>query len=180
MRGFISKLLDISHNHWLVMNLHRHHHTKGVKARDSKKNLLDKIEKQLDLGPENIPPDLIWMLEMNHTSLLSNNAQELQYWLLEVEAARAAGEGARRMTSRASSNWNQVLKDRKFCIPTRNTILDTPSRTEETKEITPPKKKKRRKELTEYQAIQKIGKGNARTVREGEMLLQKQINRPGP
>ena len=84
------------------------------------------------------------------------------------------------MTSRTSSNWNQVLKDRKFCIPTRNTILDTPSRTEETKEITPPKKKKRRKELTEYQAIQKIGKGNARTVREGEMLLQKQINRPGP
>ena len=87
MRGFIRKLLDISHNQWLVRNLHKHHHTKGIKARDSKKNLLDKIEKQLDLGSENIPPDDRWMLEMNHTSLLSNNDQELQYWLLEVEAA---------------------------------------------------------------------------------------------
>ena len=34
MRGFISKLLYISHNQWLVRNLHKHHHTKRIKVRD--------------------------------------------------------------------------------------------------------------------------------------------------
>ena len=64
-----------------------------------------------------------------------------------------------------------MLKDGKFFIPMQNTILDTTGRTEETKEITPPKKKKRRKELTGYQALQKNRKGKRQDGKGGKKVV---------
>ena len=114
MKGFVSQLLSITHAQWIFCCITKHHHTNGTNALKSRKEVLTKVEQQLDKGLEGLPPEDQWLLEIDPHELRKKVLPQQQYWLLAVDAAQEAGERALNILKGATSSWKRILKDGQF------------------------------------------------------------------
>ena len=72
MRGLIEKLLALTHSQWIYRNITKHHHTNGIIRLEAKQDVMKDIERQLELGLNNLPPESKFLLEIDTTDLMSS------------------------------------------------------------------------------------------------------------
>jgi len=94
MKGFLDKLLTLSHTQWLCRNLTKHHNTKGAKALAAEADIRREIEQQLAMGADSLPADSRCLLEISTDELFGMSTVKQQYWLNAAVAARAAAAEA--------------------------------------------------------------------------------------
>ena len=111
MRGFISKILEISHSQWIFRNLTKHHHTNGTISLAAREEVLREVERQLDLGLTGLPDKSKCLLEIDQMELYQRSTEGVQDWLNAVLAARAASEHARRVSAGRTCSWAEVTQD---------------------------------------------------------------------
>ena len=95
-KGFVERLLAMAHTQWIFQCITKHHRTKGNKVLANQRDVLHKIEKQLDRDISSLAPEDQWLLEIDRKELLGNSLKQQQHWLWSVEAAREAGVRRRR------------------------------------------------------------------------------------
>ena len=103
LKGFVGKLLEMTHAQWIFRCVSKHHRTKGSLVIAAKKELVKEIERQLDMGVDAIANEDRWMLEINLCELKDASLAEQQYWLHAVEAARQAGTRALELSEGATN-----------------------------------------------------------------------------
>jgi hypothetical protein len=163
MRGLIEKLLALTHSQWIYRNITKHHHTNGTIKLEAKQDIMKEIERQLDLGLNNLPPESKFLLEIDTTDLMSSEIESQQYWLFSIEAARAAGERAMKLSKGKTTSWNDIMANGRFDLPTSS----PPPETEPNPQApTPPepKPKPKAKEKSAYTVLKdniKRAKGKA-------------------
>ena len=113
-KGFIGKLLEISHGQWICRNLTKHHRTKGASVLQTKTDIMRETERQLNLGLESLPPEASCLLEIDPLALRSSNHFRQQYWLAAVTAARKAGKEASRLSKGKTTSWDEIRKNAEF------------------------------------------------------------------
>ena len=111
LKGFVGKLLEMTHSQWIFRCISKHHHTNGALALKSREEVLARIEQQLDKGIEALPTEDQWLLEIDAYELRDMNLREQKYWLLAVEAARQAGENALKLSKGETSSWRDIMKN---------------------------------------------------------------------
>ena len=79
---------------------------------------MKEIERQLDLGLNNLPTDSKFLLEIDTTDLTSSEIESQQYWLFSIEAASAADERAMGISEGKTTSWNDIMANGKFVLPT--------------------------------------------------------------
>ncbi len=67
-----------------------HDRTTGVLISTHKAALLEEIEHQLSLGPEDLAEEDRFLLECNFDDITSTTGEAQGYWLLGIQAAREA------------------------------------------------------------------------------------------
>ncbi len=100
-RGLITKLLEVTHGQWIYRNLLVHDRTAGILATQKKEELQAAIKAQQDLGPDGLAEEDKFLLEVRLEDLEESSGDRQAYWLLAIEAARAAS------TSRQRRNGHQ-------------------------------------------------------------------------
>ena len=66
MRGFISKLLELTHSQWIFCSITKHHHTNGTIKLDAKhQDTMKEIERQLNMGLASLPPESKCLLKID-------------------------------------------------------------------------------------------------------------------
>ena len=61
MKGFVGKVFEMIHSKCIFRCISKHHHTKFLLVITSKKELMVKIEGQLEMGVDAIAKDNRWM-----------------------------------------------------------------------------------------------------------------------
>ena len=114
LKGFVSKLLEMTHAQWIFRCITKHHRTKGTIVLKATEDLLQEVERQLSMGVDNVSEDDRWMLELDMDQLLSFSLSKKQLWIQSVEAARQASTRAMQLSEGATNNWNDIIKDKKY------------------------------------------------------------------
>lgn len=114
MKGFVCKLIEMTHKQWIFCCVTKHHMTKGTRALANQQDLLNAIEEQLKMGAKSLAPEDQWMLELDQNEINSKSARWQQYWLWAVEAARTAGRNAERITKGKTTSWKNIMEDDRF------------------------------------------------------------------
>ena len=91
MKHFVSHLLHISHSQWLYRNFTLRETTRGYLRLKERQNILIKIDKLLDVNPNNIPPESRFLLEMDFDGLYRSSFEKQSYWVVAMKAAYQAG-----------------------------------------------------------------------------------------
>ena len=137
MSQFVSHLLHISHSQWLYRNVTLHHRDHGTIALRQRKEILNEIERHLDLAPADIPLTSRFLLEIPFQELEMAHPTEQSYWLLAIQAARCAGRrcvrrGRRRtadsiaVAAAKAAGIAQALKRRALARGRAVTVADDP------------------------------------------------------
>ena len=95
MRGL---LLNLMHLQWIFRNITKYHHMNRTIKLGAKQDIMKEIERQLDMGLCNLPPESKCLLEIDTSELLSSTIESQQYWLYAIEAAQTAGEQAMKLS----------------------------------------------------------------------------------
>ena len=111
LRGFISKLLAMTHSQWIFRCISKHHRTKGMRALSTREKLITEIERHKTLGEDAMAEEDKWMLEVD---IEGCTAEDQQYWLYAVEAARQAGSHALDVSNGATSEWSEIVAGEKY------------------------------------------------------------------
>ena len=114
LKGFVGKLLELTHSQWIYRCITKHHKTKGTKVLAAREDLFQEIERLLDVGTEGVAPEDKWMLEVDIQQLQEYSLKDMQFWIHAVEAARSASSAAKKVSDGATSSWNDIIKDGKF------------------------------------------------------------------
>ena len=122
MKGFVGKLLAMTHSQWIFRCISKHHRTQGSLVIATKEELMKEIERQLDMGVDAIADEDRWMLEIDACELKEKSLADQQYWLYAVEAARQAGTRALELSEGATNKWSDIMKDGRFCLPTTTLV----------------------------------------------------------
>ena len=90
LRGLIENLLVMLHEQWLCRNLCKHHRSRGAKALEARAELQVEIERQLELGSDDLPDHSKCLLNIcpEHLYLYAMPTDQQQYWVNAAEAAR--------------------------------------------------------------------------------------------
>ena len=92
---------------------------KGTKVLANQRDVLRKIEKQLNRGVSSLAPEDQWLLEIDRKELLGNSLKHQQHWLWSIEAAREAGARAERISKGKTTSWKEILNDENYAhLPT--------------------------------------------------------------
>ena len=113
LKGFVSKLLAMTHSQWLFRCITKHYRLKGTLLLARKEDLLKEIERQLDMGVDTIANEDRWMLEVDVDQLRNTSLSEKQYWIHAVEAAQQAGSRALKLAEGVSCSWADILQNGK-------------------------------------------------------------------
>ena len=107
MKGFIGRVLHITHSQWIYRNYTLHEHSRGYLRLKERVEVLEKIEGLMRLGADEVPQESQYLLEVDFDALATSSHEKQSYWVRAVEAARAAGRriaregaGVRRRRSR--------------------------------------------------------------------------------
>ena len=79
MKGLVSKLLEMTHAQWIFRCISKHHRTKGSLVMKANEDLLNEIERQLDMGVDCVADKDKWMLEVDPVQLANFSLEEKQY-----------------------------------------------------------------------------------------------------
>jgi hypothetical protein len=85
----IRKLLEATHGVWIYRNITMHDKMAGLVATKGKEQLMQEIERQIELGGEGLAEQDKWMLEIDLQSLETSSGVHESYWLLAIQTARA-------------------------------------------------------------------------------------------
>ncbi len=88
--GLVIKLLEITHGQWLYRCIQVQDELAGTKATQWKEELQREIERQLEMGADNLHEEDQYLCEINLRDLESSNREKQHYWLLAIQAAREA------------------------------------------------------------------------------------------
>ena len=91
-KGFITRLEQISHSQRLYRNFTLHHQTRGYLALQSKCQVLQKIAELADVGPEAIPEESRFLLEVDFQKLILDRSDRQKYWVAAMKAAIRVGQ----------------------------------------------------------------------------------------
>ena len=114
LKGFVGKLLELTHSQWIYRCITKHHKTKGTKVLAAREDLFQEIKRLLDVGTEGVAPEDKWMLEVDIQQLQEYSLKDMQFWIHAVEAATSASSAAKKVSDGATSSWNDIIKDGKF------------------------------------------------------------------
>ena len=114
MRGFINKLLEISHSQWIYRNLTKHHASQGTIALKAREDLMKEVERQLNMGLDYLPPESRCLLEIDPADLFCRTTEKVQYWLNATLAARMAGERAMKLSGGKTASWLDIQRDDRY------------------------------------------------------------------
>ena len=111
-KGFITRLLQISHAQWLYRNFTLHHQTRGYLAIWSKVEVLEKIAELAEVEPDEVPAESRFLLEVDFTRLVLDRTERQEYWVAAMLAAVRAGkrQGQARWTRRGRVNEDRVSR----------------------------------------------------------------------
>ena len=102
-----------------------------MKALAKREELIAEIERQKKLGEDAMAEEDKWMLEVD---VEEDTAEEQQYWLYAVEAARQAGSHALDASNGATSEWSAIVDQKAYQhLPSHN-----PPPPETLQEVQPP------------------------------------------
>ena len=86
-RQFITRLLQITHSQWIfqIISLHDkiHSYLRNKKAEE----ILQQINKLLEVALEEVPEDSRFLLEINFSGLSKSRLETQTYWMIAMEAA---------------------------------------------------------------------------------------------
>jgi hypothetical protein len=88
--GLVIKLLEITHGQWLYRCVQVQDELAGTKAMQQKEELQQEIERQQEMGAENLREEDQYLCEINLRDLESSSEEKQHYWLLAIQAAREA------------------------------------------------------------------------------------------
>ena len=92
LTNLINKLLHITHDQWIYLNISKHHATLGSIQKTERRNLLLEIDKLLQLSPEEVPEDSQFLLEIDFSYLRYAGTTTQNYWVHAVKATVVAGK----------------------------------------------------------------------------------------
>jgi hypothetical protein len=90
LSGLITQLLQVTHCQWIYRCVLVHDQATGTLISAHKEELLKEIEHQLGLGDEGLTEEDRFLLECNFDELATTNAEQQEYWILAIQAAREA------------------------------------------------------------------------------------------
>jgi hypothetical protein len=85
--GLVIKLLEATHGQWLYWCVQIHDNATGTRVMACKKEILQEIERQLELGMEDLLDEDQYLAEINLDDLESSSGERQEYWLLAIHAA---------------------------------------------------------------------------------------------
>jgi hypothetical protein len=88
--GLVIKLLEITHGQWLYQCVQVQDGLTGTKATQQKEELKQEIERQQEMGAENLREEDQYLCEIDLRDLKSSSREKQHYWLLAIQAAREA------------------------------------------------------------------------------------------
>ena len=83
----IRKLLEATHGVWIYRNITMHDKIAGFVATKEKEQLIQEIEKQIELGGKGLAKQDKWMIEIDPLSLVASSGVRESYWLLAIQTA---------------------------------------------------------------------------------------------
>jgi len=89
-KELVIKLLEITHGQWLYRNVVVHDKTAGDIVSRRKEEIREALEEQLELGEAGLAEGDRFLLEINLDDLDNSSGEDQTYWLLSLQAARAA------------------------------------------------------------------------------------------
>jgi hypothetical protein len=89
-KELVIKLLEITHGQWLYRNMVVHDRTAGEIVSRRKEEIREALEEQLEFGEEGLAEEDRFLLEINLDDLDNSSGEDQTYWLLSLQAARAA------------------------------------------------------------------------------------------
>jgi hypothetical protein len=89
-KELVIKLLEITHGQWLYRNVVVHDKTAGEIVSRRKEEIREALEEQLELGEAGLAEGDRFLLEINLDDLDNSSGEDQTYWLLSLQAARAA------------------------------------------------------------------------------------------
>jgi hypothetical protein len=96
--GFVIKLLEATHSQWLYRCVQIHDKVTGTCITACKEEILQEIERQLELGTKDLLDEDQYLAEVNLNDLESSSGECQEYWLLAICAAREASALVRQQT----------------------------------------------------------------------------------
>ena len=93
------KLLEATHGQWLYWCVQIHDNATGTQVTACKEEILLEIERQLELGMEDLLDEDQYPAVINLDDLESSSGEHQEYWLLAICAAQEASLLRRQQTS---------------------------------------------------------------------------------
>ena len=94
MKGFISKLLHMTHAQWILRNFMLHDSQSGFLRLKDRLRLLAKIEELSKTDVSDIPEESRFLLEIDTNALAAGDVDSQDYWIHAMEAARSVSSPA--------------------------------------------------------------------------------------
>lgn len=104
MKGFISKLLHITHSQWIYRNVSLHHQKLGALETRERQHLLRQIDHLTDMDSASVPEESRFLLEIDFEQLRVGMTETQRYWVHAIQAAFKAG---RRTAQRRQGHRSQ-------------------------------------------------------------------------
>lgn len=90
MKGFITRLLHISHSQWLFRNFTLHDWVHGYRSLKDRAEVALRIEVLCHKDPNSIPEHSRFLLEIDTERLAKSDLDTQSYWVAAMEAACGA------------------------------------------------------------------------------------------
>ena len=94
----------MTHAQWIFRCITKHHRTKGTIVLKATEDLLQEVERQLNMGADNVSENDRWMLELDMHQVSSFSLADKQLWIHAVEAARQASTRAMELSEGTTNN----------------------------------------------------------------------------
>ena len=89
-RGFLTKLLNITHQQWLYRNARIHiRHVEGLSMEEHNR-IMEKVKSLIGTDPMSLLPEHRELLRVDYEELGSGSTVDRQYWIASVESALKA------------------------------------------------------------------------------------------
>ena len=105
-KGFICKLLELTHSQWVYRNTEVHHKVEGM-TMTQHEALMKDVGRFAEVDPADLLPENRRLLDVDFEALGKGAAVDRKYWVAEMDAAVAAA-------SHAVRGSTQTLRSR-FC-----------------------------------------------------------------
>ena len=90
-KGFIQRLLELTHRQWIYRNREIHHKIEGMTMAQHEQ-LMEDIERYAELDPADLLPENRDLLNVDFEALGNGRAADRRYWAAEMESAVAAAK----------------------------------------------------------------------------------------